>query len=171
ALGVGGLAVALALQDTLANLFAGLELLIARQINPGDYIHFEGGEGCITDITLRNSVIRDVAGALIVVPNQKLSQATVTVWGGYSQAPIALSIPFVVSRDADLGSLERALVGKAVAAGVNEARLRYVTFTNDTVQCLLDVKLQREADPFKIRDAVLNELVNQTRSRNEKGAA
>ena len=45
ALGVGGLAVALALQDTLSNLFAGLNILMTRKIRPGDYIRLETGRG------------------------------------------------------------------------------------------------------------------------------
>jgi small-conductance mechanosensitive channel len=54
ALGIGGLAVALALQDTLSNLFAGLHILMTRQIKPGDYIRLESGEeGFVVDITWR----------------------------------------------------------------------------------------------------------------------
>ena len=44
ALGVGGLAVALALKDTLANLFSGLHILLSKQIKPGDYIKLNTGE-------------------------------------------------------------------------------------------------------------------------------
>ena len=52
ALGVGGLAVALALQDTLTNLFAGIQLLASRQLNVGDFVKLESGEeGHLVDIT------------------------------------------------------------------------------------------------------------------------
>lgn len=44
-LGVGGLGVGLALQDTLANLFAGIHILVSRQVRPGDYVRLETGEG------------------------------------------------------------------------------------------------------------------------------
>ncbi|MGD8353008.1 MAG: mechanosensitive ion channel, partial [Pseudomonadota bacterium] len=61
ALGVGGLAVALALQETLSNLFAGLQILAARQIKPGDYVHLETGEeGYVTDVTWRNTTIKAI---------------------------------------------------------------------------------------------------------------
>lgn len=79
ALGVGGLAVALALQDTLSNLFAGLYLIVSRQIKPGDYIKLESGEeGYVADISWRNTTIRALASNMIVVPNSKLSAAVIT---------------------------------------------------------------------------------------------
>jgi small-conductance mechanosensitive channel len=56
ALGVGGLAVALALQDTLSNLFSGLHILASQQIKPGDYIKLSTGEeGHVLDITWRST--------------------------------------------------------------------------------------------------------------------
>ncbi|MCK5255037.1 MAG: mechanosensitive ion channel [Deltaproteobacteria bacterium] len=69
ALGVGGLAVALALQDTLSNLFSGLQIIISRQVRTGDYIKLESGEeGYVVDITWRNTTIRMLPNNIIVVP-------------------------------------------------------------------------------------------------------
>jgi len=79
ALGVGGLAVALALQDTLSNLFAGFYVAVAGQIRLGDYIRLSTGEeGYVTDIGWRSTTIRALANNLIVIPNSKLSQSIVT---------------------------------------------------------------------------------------------
>jgi len=79
ALGVGGLAVALALQDTLSNLFAGLHIIAAQQVRPGDYVKLDTGEeGYLTDITWRNSTIRALPNNRIIVPNSKLASAIIT---------------------------------------------------------------------------------------------
>ena len=79
ALGVGGLAVALALQDTLSNLFAGFYVAIARQVRLNDYIKLNTGEeGYVTDITWRSTTIRTLGNNLIIIPNSKLAQAVVT---------------------------------------------------------------------------------------------
>ena len=79
ALGVGGLAVALALQDTLSNLFSGFYVAVAGQVRLGDYIKLNTGEaGYVTDIGWRSTTIRELANNLIIVPNSKLSQAIVT---------------------------------------------------------------------------------------------
>ncbi|TAL37633.1 MAG: mechanosensitive ion channel family protein [Spirochaetes bacterium] len=79
ALGVGGLAVALALQDTLSNLFAGLQILASGQFSRGDYVLLENGaKGHVTDITWRNTSIRTLEGNMVIVPNAKLASAIIT---------------------------------------------------------------------------------------------
>src|SRR5262249_12544437 len=79
ALGVGGLAVALALQDTLSNLFAGLQILASRQITPGDFVRLSSGEeGYVADITWRNTTLQTTANSLVIVPNNKISTNIVT---------------------------------------------------------------------------------------------
>jgi small-conductance mechanosensitive channel len=79
ALGVGGLAVALALQDTLANLFAGLYLTVAKHIRIGNYIKLSSGEeGYLVDIDWRASRLRQLSNNTVLVPNAKLSQSIVT---------------------------------------------------------------------------------------------
>lgn len=85
ALGVGGIAVGLALQDTLGNLFAGIGLLLDRAIRVGDHLRLEGGqEGQVEDIGWRTTKIRLLSGDQLVVPNTKLAQniATRLVKGG-----------------------------------------------------------------------------------------
>jgi small-conductance mechanosensitive channel len=74
ALGVGGLAVALALQDTLANLFAGIHILMERPIFINDLIRLENGlEGVVTDIGWRTTRVRTGANDMVVVPNTKIT--------------------------------------------------------------------------------------------------
>ncbi len=59
AFGIGGLAVALALQDTLSNLFAGIAIILGRQIRPNDYLQLSGGEeGFVVDVKAPNTTIR-----------------------------------------------------------------------------------------------------------------
>ena len=78
-LGVGGLAVALALQDTLSNLFAGFYVSISGLVRIGDYIKLNTGEeGYITDINWRCTMMRGSTNNLVVIPNNKLGQAIYT---------------------------------------------------------------------------------------------
>jgi len=74
ALGVGGIAVALALQDTLANFFAGIHILVERPIIVGDSIRLESGhEGVVTDIGWRTTRVRTGSNDMVVVPNTKIT--------------------------------------------------------------------------------------------------
>ena len=107
ALGVGGLAVALALRDTLENLFAGFHVLASGQIKVGNYIRLEGGEeGFVEDITWRNTVIRRPSDNLIIVPNSKLSSSIVINFHK-PDSELAVIVPVGVSYDSDLEKVER----------------------------------------------------------------
>ena len=110
ALGVGGLAVALALQDTLGNLFAGIHTLMAGQIRPGDFIRLDAdNEGWVIDIGWRNTSIRTMANNLIVMPNKRLGESIVT---NISRPETHLSLPIAVgvAYESDLEQVERVLL-------------------------------------------------------------
>ncbi len=119
AFGVGGLAVALALQDTLSNLFGGFYVSLAGQVRLGDYIKLNTGEeGYVIDISWRSTTIRALANNLIIVPNSKLAQAIVTNYY-LPERRVSLSIPVSVTYDADPDHVERVLLEEAQnAAGV-----------------------------------------------------
>jgi len=79
ALGVGGLAVALALQDTLSNLFSGVLIIAGRQLRPGDFVGLDSGEeGYVVDVTWRNTTIRTLGNNMVIVPNSSIAQSNIT---------------------------------------------------------------------------------------------
>lgn len=71
-LGLGGLAFALAAQDTLANVFGGIVIIIDKPFDIGDWITTSDVEGTVEDINFRSTRIRTFAKALVTVPNSKL---------------------------------------------------------------------------------------------------
>jgi small-conductance mechanosensitive channel len=110
ALGVGGLAVALALQDTLANLFAGMHILVEKPLRIGDYIELDTGQkGYVDDIGWRTTRIRMLGNNIVVVPNNKLSQSIITNYY-LPEKRMSLLIPVGVSYDADPEKVERILI-------------------------------------------------------------
>jgi small-conductance mechanosensitive channel len=116
ALGVGGLAVALALQDTLANLFAGIHILMERSIRVGDFIRLETGqEGYVDDITWRTTRIRMLPNNMVVIPNSKLSQSIVTNYY-LPEKRMSLLIPVGVDYSSDPDHVEKVLVEEAKKA-------------------------------------------------------
>jgi small-conductance mechanosensitive channel len=107
ALGVGGLAVALALQDTLSNLFAGVRILAAGKLRPGDFVRLESGqEGYVQDITWAQTTILQQPNNLVIVPNVKLATA-ITVNYDLPSADQAFTVPVSVARGSDLARVER----------------------------------------------------------------
>ncbi|NRA39636.1 MAG: mechanosensitive ion channel, partial [Planctomycetes bacterium] len=79
ALGIGGLAVALALEETLRNLISGVQIIASQLVRPGDYIELEDGKsGYVTDIKARSTTIRSFPdNNRIIVPNNVLASSTV----------------------------------------------------------------------------------------------
>jgi small-conductance mechanosensitive channel len=110
ALGVGGLAVALALQDTLANLFAGIHILMEKSLRIGDFVKLETGqEGYIDDITWRTTRIHMLPNNVVVIPNSKLAQSVVTNYY-LPEKRMSLMIPVGVSYSSDPEQVERILI-------------------------------------------------------------
>ena len=113
ALGAGGLASALALQDTLANLFSGITTLVSKQVHMGDYIRLSSGEaGRVVDMNWRNTTIRTATGNMVIVPNKSIATAALT---NYEQplAECTISIPLTITYDNDLQRVEDVTLGVA----------------------------------------------------------
>jgi small-conductance mechanosensitive channel len=113
ALGVGGLAVALALQDTLANLFAGIHILVEKSVRVGDFVKLETGqEGYVQDISWRTTQVRMLPNNMVVIPNSKLAQSVITNYY-LPEKRMSLLIPIGVSYSSDPEQVERILVEEA----------------------------------------------------------
>ena len=117
ALGVGALAVALALQDTLSNLFAGVHLLADKPIRVGDYVKIgDSVEGFVLDVGWRSTRVRLLQNNIVVLPNRTVSQSTITNYD-LPEPRMAIVVRVSVGYATDPDHLEAALlseVGKAV---------------------------------------------------------
>jgi len=132
ALGVGGLAVALALKDTLSNLFAGLHLIASKQVRSGDYIKLNTGEeGTVADITWRSTTITSAANNVIIIPNALVASARITNYE-LPDRQMFLGVPAVVSYGQDLDRIED--VTREVARAVTEELSGAVSGEEPSVQ-------------------------------------
>ncbi|WP_321473415.1 mechanosensitive ion channel family protein [uncultured Paludibaculum sp.] len=116
ALGVGGLAVSLAMQGTLANLFSGFYVSMAGNIHRGDFIRLDNGqEGYVEDIRWRITTLRALSNNLVIIPNAKLAEAVVTNFT-YPEPRMATSIAVGVSYSSDIDQVTEILLEEARAA-------------------------------------------------------
>ncbi len=107
AMGVGGMAMALGMQDTLANIFSGIHLIISKQIKLDEFIKLSTGEqGRVTDITWRYTTIQSLMGNVVVIPNKNLAGSIIT---NYNRPimDITIKIPIGVAYDSDLDQVEK----------------------------------------------------------------
>jgi small-conductance mechanosensitive channel len=159
ALGVGGLAVALALQDTLANLFAGFYLTVAKQIRVGNYIRLSTGEeGYLVDIDWRASRLRELSNNTVLVPNAKLSQSILTNYHLPDQE-LAVIIEATVDYASDLDFVEQIVVEVArdvmrnVPGGVPtfEPFVRFHTFGDPGIGFSVILRAQEFVDQHLLK--------------------
>lgn len=107
ALGVGSVAVALALQPTLSNLFAGFHIIFGRMVRVGDFVELESGQqGFVTDVGWRNTRIRELANNVVVVPNSRMTQIIVRNYA-FPQSEQSVIVEVGVSYDSDLERVEQ----------------------------------------------------------------
>ena len=115
-LGIGALAVALALQDTLSNIFAGFYILADRPIRIGDYIMVEGaGEGYVIDVGWRSTKIRTLQNNVVIIPNKKLAESVITNYY-LPDKPVSVLINIGVSYKEDPERVEKILLEEALKA-------------------------------------------------------
>ena len=175
ALGIGGLAVALALQDTLGNLFAGVQIILSKQVRPQDYVRLESGdEGWVTDVKSRNTTILTFPdGNLLAVPNSVLASSIVKNFSLPRKA-LWVSVEVGVSYDSDLEHVERVTLDvarqvlSAVDGGVSgeDPLVRFHTFGDSSINFEIRM-LVRE---FESQGPIRHELVKRLHQRyNEEG--
>jgi MscS family membrane protein len=79
-LGIGGLAVALAAKDSLANFFGTLSILFSDVLSQGDWIEVHGEQGVVVEIGTRVTTLRTFDNALVAIPNAILANEDVKNW-------------------------------------------------------------------------------------------
>jgi small-conductance mechanosensitive channel len=165
-LGIGGLAVALALQDTLSNLFAGMQLTLAGNIRVGDMIKLESGEeGVVEDVHWRVTRIQTLPNNFVLIPNNRLAQSVVV---NYSRPTPDLSITVQASvhYGSDLEQVERVTlavarqVQKGVPGGVAdfEPAVRFHTLGDSGIHLSIILRSDAFADSFLIKHEFIKAL-------------
>lgn len=158
ALGVGGLAVALALQDTLTNFFAGIHILLERPFHIGNFIELEDRrQGHVMDIGWRTTRIKTLQDDVVVVPNSKIAGSTIVNY----HMPIPRSrveLEVGVSYDCDPERVRVILTDELRAAVAVESSI----LANPPPDALL-VRFGASALEFRVRFYV-DDISNQTRS-------
>lgn len=165
-LGVGGLAVALALQDTLSNLFSGFHITVARQIRIGDYIKLDTGEeGYVADINWRTTKIRMLPNNVVLVPNEKLTKAIVTNFC-LPDKEMAVLVNLGVHYNSDLKKVEKVTcevakeVMREVPGGVSEFEpfIRYGGFADSSISFTVILRAREFVDQYLIKHEFIKKL-------------
>ena len=165
-LGIGGLVVALALQDTLANFFSGIYIFFDKPIRIGDYIKLESGqEGYVTQIGWRNTRIRMLPNNMVIVPNAKLVSSQITNFY-LPETEMATLVQVGVSYQSDLEKVERVTIEVAkevlrqVEGGVKEFEpfIRYHTFSDFSINFTVILRAKEYVHKYLITHEFIKRL-------------
>ena len=168
-LGIGGLAVALAIQPTLSNLFAGTYVITEGVVSPGDYIDMEGGvSGYVVDVNWRSTRLRTWGNNLVVVPNSRFAETIIT---NYSKPDEHVNVFLTcgVAYESDLQRvemvsqqvMEQVLAQHPGAVQEYGAYFGYDTFGESNIDFWLFVQARDRLASFEVR----TELIKQLHSR------
>lgn len=175
ALGVGGLAVALALQDTLSNLFAGVHLLADKPIRVGDYVKIaETIEGYVLDVGWRSTRVRMLQNNVVIVPNKRVAESIIINYD-MPERRMALLVPVSVGYGSDPDHVARILMDEAqMAVGQVEglvgepppmARL-IPGFGASSLDFTLACQVASFVDQYAVQDALRRRILRRLRTEN-----
>jgi MscS family membrane protein len=91
-LGLGGLAFALAAQDTIGNFFGGVIIITEKPFSKGDWIQTPSVEGTVQDISFRSTQIRTFSDSIVTIPNSTLANEPITNWSEMGKRRIAFTV-------------------------------------------------------------------------------
>lgn len=166
ALGIGGIAISLGFQDTLANLISGLQLSIMGIIEPGDNVDVGGQRGIVRDVTWRHTTLVTSTGEKIVVPNSVLNTSSLIQLPPPRKVVVPISV--VAEGDELTQASERiAQAASAAARSVGAVDVEpSVTFSDVTAFGFTGsvvVWMAEGVDPTAAKDAVVRAIAPLTR--------
>lgn len=165
-LGIGGLAVALALRDTLSNFFAGAYLTAEQPIRVGDFIEISEKErGYVEEVGWRSTKIRTTENNILIIPNSKLADSVIINYEG-PEPMISFWVPVGVSYNSNLDKVEKIVlkIAKEVMTKIEggvpefEPSMRYKEFGECSINFSVGLRAQTRGDMFKLRHEFIKRL-------------
>lgn len=165
-LGIGSLAVALGIQETLTNIFAGLYIVADQPIRTGDFIRLESGEeGHVEEIGWRNTRIRMLSNNIVIIPNNKIISSTIRNYYLPTKEMAAL-VEVGVSYSSDLARVEEVTIEvareiqKKVQGAVPqfEPFIRYHTFGESGVNFTVILRVREFTDQYLVKHEFIKAL-------------
>lgn len=100
-LGIGGIIVTLAAQDTAKNIFGGVVLFIDKPFNVGDWIQTPNYEGTVEDMTFRTTRIRNFENSVVNIPNSTIADSAIINWSKMEKRRYKFSLSFPLDTTAE----------------------------------------------------------------------
>ncbi|MCK4428840.1 MAG: mechanosensitive ion channel family protein, partial [Candidatus Aenigmarchaeota archaeon] len=171
-LGVGGLAIGLALQSTLSNFFAGVHIITDKPIKVGDFIEIEGSiSGFVEDIGWRSTRIRTLPNTLVIVPNSKLAESVI-INNSLPVLEMSVKLTCGVAYDSDLDKVEKVTIDvakkvlKTVPGAIKDFKpfIRFNNFGDSNIDFSIILRVEKPTAKY----LVTHEFIKALKKRYDK---
>jgi len=165
-LGIGSLAVALALQPTLENFFAGIQILTDKPIKVGQFVKLDSGEkGYIHKIGWRSTWLRMIQNNIVVIPNKTLVGEKILNYY-YPLADMVVHVQVGVHYNSDLKYVEKVTIEvgeeimKTITGGVPDFKpfIRYHTFNDSSIDFTVILRCKEFMDNYLVKHEFIKAL-------------
>jgi len=166
AMGIGGLAIALALQDTLSEFFAGAHIILDRPINIGDYIELDSGDkGTVVDIGWRSTRVRNYQNNMVVIPNSKLASSKIINYFSPKEE-VGFTVDGGVGYGEDLERVEKVALEEAgkilkkLDVGPKNFKpiMRFQEFGDSNINFKIILRVKKYGDQFLVKHEFIKAL-------------
>ena len=170
-LGLGALALGLALQPTLANFFAGIRIISDKPVQVGDYIELDNLKGYVEDVGFHTTRIKTLPGNIVIIPNSKLADSII-VNNSLPHDDLGVIIKCGVSYKSNLKKVEKATldvakqIQKNLAGAVRdfEPFMRFEEFGESNINFFVVLR----ATDYKSKYTVVHEFIKNLKTRYDK---
>lgn len=170
--GIGTLAISLALQGTLSNFFAGLNIIVSKNLEIGDCVKLENGEeGIIKDISWLNTIIERPDGTHIIIPNLRLFNSILINYKNLKDLKV-LSIPVKISFLNDIKKVEK-ITNEVLEEIYNNTSyvdknfkpfFRFVEFSESYIRFNVYLKVSN----YRSREILIDQFLKKLKERYDK---
>ena len=166
-LGVGSLAVALGLQETLAQLFAGIQVGIDQPVRVGDYVRIENGpEGWVRQIGWRTTRLETPFNSMVFIPNVKIASSVITNFD-LPSSDVIVNVKVTVAQGTDMAAAARACLETATAVSgrhpmashEREPVVQIREFTDNGIGLAIVIAVRQANGENLVRSALLEALM------------
>jgi len=168
-MGIAGIAIAFALQDSLGDIVGGLTLILDKSVKVGDVIELENGtSGTVIDIGLRSTKMRTFDNELVIVPNGQLSDSKIINYAEPDQTA-RLVIPFGVAYGTDIDKVKKIILGKTKSLKYvlkdPKPFIRFVEMGDSSLNFKLYLQVDHYSNRFTVKDKVNTIVYNTLREK------
>ena len=165
-LGIGSMAVALGLQDTLANAFAGMHINIDRPVKRGDFIALDDGrEGLVETIGWRSTRLKLSSNNIVIIPNSKLASSVITNYE-MPEPKAIVKVECGVDYGSDLEKVERVVLEEATRLQKEHPQadptfnpiFRFKAFLDSSIQFYVTIQVKRYVEHMGVRSELIKRL-------------